>query len=131
MLNCKTKKLTPETLRSTSRKNQEKLLYIRRKEKILNYTVKKLLFCPAALAGSDRSCSTRCPRRKSRIFFFMQTKDVIKCKTKNLLHFNFKEIYQEMFYQANGINTKLHCKKTLVIYILSFLCSYPGRIRSL
>jgi hypothetical protein len=25
---------------------------------------KKRLICPAALAGSDRACSTRCPHRK-------------------------------------------------------------------
>jgi hypothetical protein len=50
---------------------------------------------------------------------------VIKCKTKNLIHFNFKEKYQEIFYQANGINTKLHCKKTSGIYILFFSVQLP------
>jgi hypothetical protein len=55
----------------------------------------------------------------------MQTKDVIKSKTKNLMHFNFKEKYQEMFYQAQGKYTELHCKKT------SYLSSCPGQIRSL
>ncbi len=41
------------------------------------------------------------------------------------MHFNFKEKYQEMFYQANGINTTLHCKKTPVIYILFFSVQLP------
>jgi hypothetical protein len=45
--------------------------YIRREEKILNNTVKKLLICPAALAGSDRFSSTRCPHRKAEKSFLM------------------------------------------------------------
>ncbi len=82
--------------------------------KILNYTVKKILICPAALAGSDRYSSTRCPHRKAEKSFLMQTKDVIKCKTKNLMHFNFKEKYQEMLYQAQGKILNYTVKKLLI-----------------
>jgi hypothetical protein len=123
VIKCKTKNLMNFYFKEHFPKNL--LFYIRRKEKILNYTVKKLIICPAALAGSDRYSSTRCPHRKAEKSFLMQMKDVIKCKTKNLMHFNFKEKYQEMLYQAQGKNAELHCKKT------SYLCSYPGRIRSL